>query len=326
MKKNIAILYGGDSSEYEISLKSGQQVAKILDTEKYNPYLIHVKGSFWSLTTEPYKGISIHKDDFSFSHNGQKTHFDFALVAIHGTPGENGVLQGYFDIMGIPYSTSNLITSAITFNKYACKLYLKDIQVDTAKAVLVRKKDRVRHEKIMEKVGLPCFVKPNNGGSSYGVSKVKEAGKLKEAVEKAFETDTEVIIEEFIAGTEITQGVFKSGKKEIIFPITEIVPKNEYFDVNAKYFGESNEITPARIPEEITEKCGKLSSAIYDALGCRGICRIDYILCGNRLVFLEINTVPGMTSESIIPQQAAKYGISMTELFNLVIEDCMVKE
>ncbi len=326
MKKNIAILYGGDSSEYEISLKSGQQVATILDTEKYNAFLVHVKGSFWSLTTEPYQGISIHKDDFSFHYNNQKIQFDFALIAIHGTPGENGVLQGYFDIMGIPYSSSNLITSAITFNKYACKLYLKDIHVDTAKAVMIRRNDPIRHEKIMEKVGLPCFVKPNNGGSSYGITKVKEAGKLKEAIEKAFEVDTEVIIEEFIAGTEITQGVFKSRKKEIIFPITEIVPKNEYFDVNAKYFGDSNEITPARISDELTENCNILSSAIYNALGCKGICRIDYIISGNRLVFLEINTVPGMTSESIIPQQAKYLGISMTELFNILIEDCTIKE
>ena len=326
MKKNIAILYGGDSSEYEISLKSGNQVAKILDTEKYNGILIHVKGSWWTLTSEPYKGAMINKDDFSFTFNGEKHYFHFALIVIHGTPGENGVLQGYFDIQGIPYSTSGLITSAITFNKYACKLYLKDINVDTAKAVMLRKRDKIIPENIIHKVGLPCFVKPNNGGSSYGVTKVKEPGKLKDAIEKAFEVDTEVIIEEFIGGTEITGGVFKSRVKEILFPITEIVPENEFFDVEAKYLGKSKEITPARISEELEERCKKMTSSIYDALGCRGICRVDYIVSGERLVFLEINTVPGMTEASIIPQQAAHIGLTMTELFNLVIEDCITTE
>lgn len=326
MKKNIAILYGGDSSEYEISIKSGNQVAKILDPDKYNGILVHVKGSWWSLTCEPYKGAMIHKDDFSFTYNGEKHFFDFALIAIHGSPGENGVLQGYLDIVGVPYSTSGLNTSAITFNKYACKLYLKDINIDTAKAVLIRKNDKIIPEQIIHKVGMPCFVKPNNGGSSFGVTKVKEPAKLKDAILKALEVDTEVIIEEFIGGTEITGGIFKAKEKQIIFPITEIVPENEFFDVEAKYLGKSKEITPARISPELEERCKNTTSAIYDALGCKGICRVDYIVSGDRLVFLEINTVPGMTEASIIPQQAAYLGLSMTELFSMVIDDCMVKE
>ncbi|MBI5220164.1 MAG: D-alanine--D-alanine ligase [Bacteroidia bacterium] len=324
MKKNIAILFGGDSSESEVSLNSGKQVFRIVDKEKYNPFLIFVKGHDWTVTNEPYNTIKVNKDDFSILFNNEKIRFDFALIAIHGTPGENGVLQGYFDIIGIPYSTSDLLSSAITFNKYACKLYLKDINIDTAKAMLLRKRDKIEPEKIVKKLQLPCFVKPNNGGSSYGASKVKEIGELKTAVETAFKEDSEVIIEEYIKGTEITCGVFKRKNREIIFPITEIVSKNDFFDVEAKYKqGRSDEITPARISKEAETKCREWTSKIYDALNCKGICRVDFILTENRMVFLEINTVPGMTEMSIIPQQAAKIGISMTELFTMVIEDCI---
>src|SRR3989339_573653 len=319
MKKNIAILYGGDSSEVKVSLKSGLQVAKIIDTKKYNAFLVLVKGPKWLVKSEPFKDCKVNKDDFSFTADNKKIKFDFALIAIHGTPGENGVLQGYFDIIGIPYSTSGLLTSAVTFNKYACKLYLKDINIDTAKAVLLREKDKIEPDKIIAKVGLPCFVKPNNGGSSYGITKVKTKNALTAAVKKAFAEDTEVIIEEYIQGTELTCGVFKTKKKDIVFPITEIVPLNEFFDVDAKYNGASNEITPARISARDEKNCKELTSLIYDTLNCKGICRVDYILTKNRLVFLEINTVPGMTKASIIPQQAEYLGINMTELFNMVI-------
>ena len=324
MKKNIAILYGGDSSEVEISLKSGKQISEILDTQKYNGYLVLVKGSNWVVKTAPYNGCKINKDDFSFTAKNKKIKFDFALISIHGTPGENGILQAYFDIIGIPYSTSDQLTSAITFNKYACKLYLKEAGIDMAKAVMIRKHDKINPDEILAKVGLPCFVKPNNGGSSYGISKVKSAAKLSAAIKKAFSVDTEVIIEEFIEGTEITCGVIKTKEKKIIFPITEIVSMNEFFDVEAKYEGKSKEITPARISVKDEKKCKDATSSIYDTLNCKGICRVDYILTKNRLVFLEINTVPGMTKASIIPQQAASLGINMTELFNMVIEDKLV--
>lgn len=323
MKKNIAILYGGDSSEVGISLKSGSQVMKILDTSKYNGFLVFVKGNKWQVKTKPYSGCIINKDDFSFVYENKKIKFDFALIAIHGTPGENGVLQGYFDIIGIPYSTSDLLTSSVTFNKYACKLYLKEYGINMAKAVMLRKKDKIEPEQILKKVGLPCFVKPNNGGSSYGISKVKSEKNLLPAIKKAFAEDNEIIIEEFIEGTELTCGVLKTKKKEIVFPITEIVSMNEFFDVEAKYEGKSKEITPARISKKDEAKCKSVTSKIYDVLNCKGICRIDYIFSKNKFYFLEINTVPGMTEASIIPQQAACLGIDMTTLFNMVIEDSL---
>lgn len=321
MKKNIAILFGGNSSEAEISFNSGNQVFKVIDKEKYNCFLVFVKGNVWTVKNDPYEGIEVNKNNFSINTKSGEIKFDFALIIIHGDPGENGALQGYFDVIGVPYSTSGLLTSAVTFNKYACKLYLREINIDTAKAVLLRKHDKIDAVQIIETLGLPCFVKPNNGGSSYGTTKVKTVEELIPSIEEAFKEDNEVIIEEFIQGTELTCGFLKTKNREIEFPITEIVPKKEFFDVEAKYQGASDEITPARISEENEMKCKALTAKIYKTLNCEGICRVDYILSGNRMVFLEINTVPGMTEASIIPQQAAKIGLNMTELFNIVIED-----
>jgi D-alanine-D-alanine ligase len=325
MRKNIAVLAGGDSSEAGISHKSADQICSILDKDKYNVYRINVRGADWILSTDKYYDIKINRDDFSFSDNKRKTFFDCALIAIHGSPGENGLLQAYFELLEIPYTTSDQLSSAITFNKYACKMYLRDTNIPMAKSVLIRKNKPYQITDILKTISIPCFVKPNNGGSSYGTSKVKSKNQLEPAIKTGFKEDNELLIEEFIPGTEITCGIFKTPDKEIIFPLTEIVPKKDFFDVEAKYQGASEEITPARIPKDLSEKCKKLSSQIYDTLNCRGICRIDFILKKKDFYFLEINTVPGMSEASIIPQQVKAMGMDITELFTMLIEDSILR-
>ena len=322
MKKNIAIVAGGDSSEYVISLKSAEQIAKWIDKEKYNVYTILAKGTEWIVKNEMVCDLILNKDDFSFSLNNQKTTFDCALLTIHGTPGEDGKMQGYFDTLHIPYTTSNVLASAITFNKVFSKNYLKPFDIPLAKFITLKKGDPIDADQIIGITGLPCFVKPNCGGSSFGVTKVKEKEKLFEAIEYAYKEDTEVLIEEFLEGTELTCGLVKTKDKTIVFPPTEIVSKNEFFDYEAKYTaGMSEEITPARISKEITTEIQNLSSQIYDIFKLNGIVRIDYILSKNKLYFMEVNTAPGMSAASIVPQQVAAMGSNMTDIFNLVIED-----
>ncbi len=325
MKKNIAILAGGDSSESVISLKSAEQIRLILDKTKYNTFTIYVKKNEWIITSDKYCDTIINKDDFSFSWDNTKIKFDFALIAIHGTPGEDGKLQSYFEILRIPYSTSDSLISALTFNKYACKAYLDYAGIKSANSVLIRKNDKINTNKIISKLGLPCFVKPNSGGSSFGVSKVKTKDDLSPAIKKAFNEDNEIIIESFLKGTEVSCGIIKTKNKEIIFPITEIVSENEFFDYEAKYKkGKAKEITPARISKKAEEATKKLTSKIYDTLNCKGIVRIDYMINDETPNFIEINTVPGMSAESIIPKQAKVYGISMTEIFTMIIEDLIL--
>lgn len=328
MKKNIAILFGGNSAEYDISLNSAEQIVKYLDEEKYNIFKIKVKGNDWVLIGDSFYDIKINKDDFSYSENNNKIKFDCALIAIHGDPGENGILQAYFDILDIPYTTGGHFSSTLTFNKYACKLYLtQNLKINTAKGILLNKKSKIDSAEIINTVKLPCIVKPNNNGSSYGTSLVEKAKEFEPALKKAFLIDNEVLVEEFISGVEITCGVFKTDDKDIIFPITEIVPANKFFDTDAKYNeGKSEEITPARISEKIEKECKKLTSEIYDALNCKGISRVDYIIKDDKLYFLEINTVPGMSHASIIPKQAASLGIEMKELFTMVIEDAVSRK
>ena len=322
MKKNIAILAGGNSSEAVISLRSAEQIRSILDKKKYNAFTIYVKGNEWVLTSDKYCDTIINKDDFSFSWDNTKIKFDFALIAIHGTPGEDGKLQSYFELLKIPYSTSDTLTSSVTFNKYACKAYLDYAGIPSTKSILIRKNNKINESEIINKLGLPCFVKPNAGGSSFGVSKVKSLNDLKPAIEKAFNEDNEIIIESFLKGIEVSCGIIKTKQKEIVFPITEIVSENEFFDYEAKYKkGKAKEITPARISKKAEENTKKLTSKIYDILNCKGVVRIDYMIDGNTPNFIEINTVPGMSAESIIPKQAEVYGLSMTELFTIIIED-----
>ena len=323
MKKNIAILAGGDSSEFIISLQSAEQVRGILNKNKFNIFTVNVKGSEWILTSDQYCDMVVNKDDFSFSYQGTKVKFDFALIMIHGTPGEDGKLQSYFDLLNIPYSTSDTFTSALTFNKFACKAFLSNFDVPMVESVLIRKGQDFNEDKILEKTGLPCFVKPNAGGSSFGISKVKKASELSKAIELAFNEDSEVIIEAFIDGIEVSNGILITKDDYIRLPVTEIDTDNEFFDYDAKYSGNAREITPARLSENILTKIKDQTKNIYQFLNCKGIVRVDYIIKNEIPYFLEINTVPGMSAESIVPKQAKYINIELSDLFEKIIDDCL---
>jgi len=322
MKKNIAIVAGGDSSEHIISINSAKQVNEVLDKEKYNIYTVIIKETKWIVNGDSFKDVIVDKNDFSFSLNNQKIKFDCALIIIHGTPGEDGKLQGYFDTLKIPYTSSSTLASAITFNKIFSKNYLKSFDIPLAKFVSLKKGDTIDADQIINFTGLPCFVKPNCGGSSFGVSKVKEKEKLHEAIEIAFKEDNEILIEEFLEGSELTCGLVKTNKGDIIFPPTEIVSKNEFFDYEAKYTeGIAEEITPARISNELTKDIQNLSSQIYDIFQLNGIVRVDYIFTNNKLYFMEVNTVPGMSAASLVPQQIKAANLSIKDILSLIIED-----
>lgn len=324
MKKNIAVIGGGNSSEYFISLQSAETIAKAIDKEKYNVYTVQIKNNDWELTSEQFCGIPINKNDFSFNDNGQKVKFDCAYIAIHGTPGEDGKLQSYFEMIGLAYTSCNVLCSSLTFNKYFCNTYLKQRNIKVANSVLIKKTEKINTKNIIENVGLPCFVKPNEGGSSFGISKVKSEKELLPSIEKAFKESSQVIIEQFVEGREITSGLVKINNKEFIFPLTEVISVNEFFDYEAKYNAEeTKEITPAPLDNKLTEKCKLLSSKIYDYLNCSGIVRIDYILNNNEFNFLEINTVPGMSAASIVPKQIKAYGLNFTDLLSEIIEEAI---
>lgn len=321
MKRNIAIVAGGDSSEYIVSINSANQIAKWIDKEKFEVYTVIAKGTDWYVKSDLVCDLIVNKDDFSFSLNNQKTKFDCALITIHGTPGEDGKMQGYFDTLKIPYTTSNTLASALTFNKIFSKNYLKLFNIPVAEFITLKKGQTIDANSIIEKTGLPCFVKPNCGGSSFGITKVKEKQELKKAIDEALKEDSEVIIEEFLEGTELTCGLIKTNKKTLVFPLTEIVSKNEFFDYEAKYNGMADEITPARIDDKLTKQVQDLSSQIYDIFQLNGIVRIDYIYTRNKLYFMEANTVPGMSAASIVPQQVEAMGLNMKDIFTLAIED-----
>jgi D-alanine-D-alanine ligase len=326
MKKTIAIVAGGDSSEKVVSLKSAQGIYTFLDKEKYIPYIVIVKRGEWYVSFPGGEKATIDKNDFSFYEKGIVKHFDFAYITIHGTPGENGLLQGYFELIGMPYSSCNPLVSALTFNKYFCNMYLRNFDIRVAASIRLRKGEKAIDKEISACLGLPVFVKPNDGGSSFGVSKVKELEQLQTAISKAFAEGEEVIIERCITGMEVTCGCYKVEGKEVIFPLTEVVTKNEFFDFDAKYNGESDEITPARISEELTEKIQRTTSKIYDILGAKGIIRTDYIIPGDREpVLLEVNTVPGMTSASFIPQQVLAAGLDIQKVMTDIIENELKK-
>ncbi|GHT67172.1 D-alanine--D-alanine ligase [Bacteroidia bacterium] len=322
--KNIAILYGGDSREAEISANSAANVRQWIDTARYNAFMLEVKGARWRCTQDGATLAEVDKNDFSIVVNGQRIAFDVALIMIHGTPGENGLLQSYFDLLQIPYTTCSAFVSALTFNKFACKAYLaQTTDVATAKSVLVCKEElqSIGIQSITKKIGLPLFVKPNNDGSSFGVSKVKTESELLPAIEKIFaQGSTEAIVEEFIAGTEVTNGAMRLNGKLTVLPITEIVSENEFFDYEAKYTGHSREITPARLDKSVYSQVQHHTSLIYNKLGCFGIVRVDYIIRDNIPYFLEINTVPGMSSASIIPQQVQQAGGNMVQTISDLID------
>ena len=321
-KRTIAIVAGGDSSELVVSLRSAQGIYSFIDKDRYNLYIVEMEGKRWEVVLPDGNKTLIDRNDFSFVENGEKKSFDFAYITIHGTPGENGILQGYFDLIGMPYSSCNVLVSAITFNKFTCNQYLKGFGIRVSESMILRKGFEILDEEVINKVGLPCFIKPNAGGSSFGVTKVKTKEDIQPAIEKAFGESDEVMIEAFMKGTEITCGCYKTKDKEVVFPITEVVTGNEFFDYDAKYNGQVEEITPARIPEETAERVRLLTSAIYDILGCSGIIRIDYIITeGEKVNLLEINTTPGMTATSFIPQQVRAAGLDIKDVMTDIIED-----
>lgn len=322
MKRTIAIVAGGDSSEYVVSLRSAQGIYSFIDKEKYNLYIVMMKGLDWHVQLPDETTAIIDRNDFSFQLNGEKITFDFAYITIHGTPGENGRLQGYFDMLGIPYSCCGVLAAALTFNKFACNQYLRGFGVRIAEALSLRQGQSVSDDDVIEKIGLPCFIKPSLGGSSFGVTKVKTREQIQPAIAKAFEEGEEVIIEAFMEGTEITCGCYKTKSKSVVFPITEVVTHNEYFDYDAKYNGQVDEITPARIPDELRDRVQMLTSAIYDIIGAQGIIRIDYIITeGEKINLLEVNTTPGMTPTSFIPQQVRAAGLNITDVMTDIIEN-----
>ena len=323
MKQNIALFLGGNSAESGISEQSASQMIKYLDDTLYNVYPIALKGTSWT-----YNGVEIDKNNFTLNVDGRLIRFDCAVPMIHGAPGENGLLQAYLDLVKVPYTTCDVLTSALTFNKHACKTYLNSLGILFPKGKLLRKGEDINTQELLAILGLPCFIKPNSGGSSYGISKIKRSEELIPAIEAAFSQDEkETLIEEFIEGDEITCGLVKLGDEIIVFPITEIVvdAKKEFFDVEAKYQeGMADEITPARISENLKVDCETLSKVIYKYLNCRGIVRIDYIVRDNSLYFLEVNTVPGMSAASIIPKQINAYGkMSVKDVYTRLISDAI---
>lgn len=326
LKRNIAIVCGGDSSEHDVSMRSAQGLYSFFDKERYNVYIVDVKDQDWHVTLENDETIKIDKNDFSFVRDGKAVVFDYAYITIHGTPGENGIMQGYFDLLHVPYSTSGVLVEAMTFDKYVLNNYLKGFGVNVADSILLRRDDTVDEEAIAARIGMPCFVKPAADGSSFGVSKVKNADQLAPALRVAFMESNEVMVEQFMDGTEISIGVYKTRDKSVVFPATEVVTNNEFFDYDAKYNGQVQEITPARIAPETAKAVAEETSRIYDILHCNGIIRIDYIITkdadGNdKINMLEVNTTPGMTPTSFIPQQVRAAGLDIALVLTDIVEN-----
>lgn len=324
IKKNIAIIAGGDSPEYEISIKSSKQIKKALSKSKYNIFTIIIRNNIWNLIDEDNNTHPVSREDFSCWKNNVKINFDCAFMAIHGTPGEDGKLQAYFDMIGLPYTSSGFLSSALSFNKYNCNHYLNQFGILTPESFLIRKNQPYNLNNIVNKIGFPIIVKPNNSGSSVGIGKAYDLNGLEAALNNAFKEDNEIIVEEFIKGRELTCGLIKTQQKEIIFPVTEIICKKDLFDFEAKYTeGMAEEETPANIPEELSLECQEISSRIYDILNCRSVVRNDYIYSKNKLYFLEINTVPGMSEKSIVPKQSESINLPVNELYSIMIDDAM---
>lgn len=337
MKKKIALIYGGNSEEAGISIQSGRNVSRNICREKYDVYEVLLRGVDWRVLNPagddveesfPQRcldgaagGVQVDKSDFSFMHEGETVKFDMAFIMIHGTPGENGLLQGYFEMIGVPYNTCSAYVSAITFDKHSCKRFIEHAGVKMAKDVFIRRGSSYNPEEIIGELGLPVFVKPTNGGSSFGITKVKRVEDLEAAVELVFKEYDSVIIEESIVGRELTNGIYANGSELVKLPVTEIVTTREFFDYEAKYLGESQEICPAHIPDELTARIQQTTEKIYRYMGCSGLVRMDYIVRDGEIFFLETNTVPGMTPMSLVPAQVRAAGISMEEFVNTLIEN-----
>ncbi|MBC8592267.1 D-alanine--D-alanine ligase [Oscillospiraceae bacterium N12] len=322
MKRTIAIVAGGDTSEFYVSLRSAQGVYSFIDKEKYDLYIVEMEGLRWEVQLPDGLKTPVDRNDFSFMNGTEKVKFDFVYITIHGTPGEDGRLQGYLDMLRIPYSCCGVLAAAMTYDKFTCNQYLKAFGVRIAESLLLRQGQSVSDEDVLDKIGLPCFIKPSLGGSSFGVTKVKAREQIQPAITKAFSEAQEVLVEAFMEGTEITCGCYKTKEKSVVFPITEVVTDNEFFDYDAKYNGQVDEITPARISEDLTRRVQTLTSAIYDILGCSGIIRVDYIITsGDKINLLEVNTTPGMTSTSFIPQQVRAAGLDIKDVMTDIIEN-----
>lgn len=328
MKRTIAIVCGGDSSEYDVSLRSAEGLYSFFDKDRYNLYIVVGKGTDWRVELSTGETVKIDMNDFSFKTRNKTVWFDYAYITVHGSPGENGILQGYFDLIGLPYSTSNVLVEALTFDKYMLNNYLKGFGVNVAPSILIRRgeEDSLDENMVEKTIGMPCFVKPANDGSSFGVSKVKNSDQLAPALRLAFMESNDVMIESYMQGTEVTVGCYKTREKTVVFPVTEVVSSNEFFDYDAKYNGQVQEITPARISKELTEALQAETSRIYDILRCNGIIRIDYIVTkddkGNdKIMMLEINTTPGMTETSFIPQQVKAAGLEMKNVLADIVEN-----
>ncbi len=323
MKKNIAIIMGGYSSEYEISLKSGNVVFETLNPSKYNPYRIHIFKDKWVYVDTNNKEFPVDKHDFSVMINQSKITFSCVFNAIHGSPGEDGFMQAYFKLLNIPQTSCGMYQASLTFNKRDCLSVLKPYGIKTAESYYINLGDTINEEAIIKKVGLPCFVKANKAGSSFGITKVYKKEDLQHAIDVAFKEDDEIIIESFLDGTEVSVGVIKYKGETKVLPITEIVPNNDFFDYKAKYLGESQEITPARLSKEQEDKVNKVAKQVYEVLKMTGFSRSEYIFKNGEPHLLEVNTVPGLTRQSILPQQAACAEISLCELFDNAIEEAL---
>lgn len=325
-KRTIAIVCGGDSSEHDVSMRSAQGLYSFFDKERYNIYIVDVKGTDWHVNLDGGTTAPIDKNDFSFRENGKLVLFDYAYITIHGQPGENGVMQGYFELIHLPYSTCGVLVEALTFDKYVLNRYLSTFGIRVPDSVLLRRGDAYDVKEIEKRLGMPCFVKPAADGSSFGVSKVKNADQIAPALRVAFMESDEVMIEGFLDGVELSQGVYKTKEKSVVFPATEVVTSNEFFDYNAKYNGEVDEITPARISPETAKEVAAQTSRIYDILHANGIIRIDYIITKNKegkdvVNMLEVNTTPGMTATSFIPQQVRAAGLDIKEVLTEIVEN-----
>lgn len=318
--KNIAVVYGGYSSEFEISISSGKNIAKSLDFSLYNVYHVCISKEKWVLLLNGNEYL-IDKGDFSATVDGKHISFDKVYITIHGKPGENGIMQAYFELLEIPFTTCSSLVTSIAFDKYSCKSYLKDADVTMAKDVFIRKGLKYDKVSIVTKLGFPMFVKPNSGGSSYGITKVKKIEDLDGAILDAFKEDDTIIIEEAIKGRELTCGVYRKNASVYLLPLIEIVPKTEYFDYEAKYLGASAEICPAPVSKEIWSKVQNVSSHIYEYLGCRGLVRMDFIERDGELYFLEVNITPGMTDASLVPQMVKVDGQNFTDFLTSIIEE-----
>ena len=322
MKRIIAIVAGGDTSEYQVSLRSAQGLYSFIDKEKYDLYIVVMHGLDWYVLLDDDKRVDIDRNDFSFTSEGKKIKFDFAYITIHGTPGEDGQLQGYFDMLHIPYSCCGVLAASLTYDKFVCNQYLKSYGIPVAESILLRAGQHIDDDRVMQEIGLPCFIKPNLGGSSFGVTKVKTREQIQPAIAKAFGEAKEVVIESFLDGTEITCGCYKTSTKSVAIPITEVVTTNEFFDYDAKYNGQVDEITPARISDSLRDRVQQVTLAIYDILGAYGIIRIDYIITkGDKINLLEVNTTPGMTATSFIPQQVRAAGLDIKDVMTDIIEE-----